>query len=85
VIAAQLVDMVEANPQATRIVLSPRKLAELKKELSSCCVYPTRDYFLDLPIVTERPGLYCRNCGATLEPVICSYCKTPSEIIELQD
>jgi hypothetical protein len=29
-------------------------------------------------IVKGRMAAYCRNCGAPIEPEVCSYCKTPS-------
>lgn len=70
------------------VVLSPRKLMELKREcynwLEVSGVGPGDNYFAGLSIKTRRLTGFCRACGAPAEPNVCSYCRTPSEIVELE-
>jgi hypothetical protein len=40
---------------------------------------------MGVPVVMEAPREFCRNCGAAAEPDECSYCKSPSETIEVQE
>lgn len=83
-VLGQLVSMVVANPDAREIVMTPHKLAELRKESFAACLlvvgYDSR--FLGLPIRKAPTRAFCRNCGAPIEPV-CSYCKSLADYVEL--
>ena len=87
-VADRLSAMIVANPDAKRIVLSTRLFYELRRSVPWGMLYvqavSDEMLFEGLPIVRVRPSIFCRNCGAPIEPMECSYCKTPSEIIELE-
>ncbi len=91
-VAAVIEAKLEACPGAKRIVLDPRNLAELKREVMPwrvACGEPWLDggsytTFWGVPIHTEMPREFCRNCGAPIEPNECSYCKTSSTIITVE-
>lgn len=88
-LAHRIGHMLVYNPDATRIVLDLKSFTQLKKEVMS---YRRLDgdymgekwTFFGLPIHTEMPREFCRNCGAPIEPNECSYCKTSSTIITVE-
>jgi hypothetical protein len=84
----RLSDLLASQPEAERIVMSPQRYAELAKTQFECIrsVYRpgTTLMFDGRPVHRYRPVGFCRNCGAPSEPVRCSYCRSPSEFVEIQ-
>lgn len=88
-IVEQLIEKVCANPGASRIVLDPQRLADLKKELLRTFRWPADTapgfyLFMGLPIVLNMPSEFCRSCGAPIAPDVCSYCRQPSAVITVE-
>jgi len=89
-IITRIIDLVTANPDATVIKVTPQQRAKIVRECGPLgCVYGSglgisEDQIMGLKLVTKRPSLYCRCCGAPASPGVCSYCKTPSDLIELE-
>ena len=92
----RLTDLVAANPDAKRIVMVALTRSALLKECAPV-VYPWREWtvgeasrgkmrFWGLSVVPYLGSMeFCRNCGANIEPNVCSYCKTPSAVIQLEN
>lgn len=92
-IITRIIDLVTENPDATVIKVTPRQRAEIRREcgpLSS--IYGgsggsaglAEDQIMGLKLVTKRPSMYCRCCGAPASPGVCTYCRMPSDLIELE-
>lgn len=90
-IITRIIDLVTANPDATVIKVTPRQRAEIRRECGPVLAFyrdndgsAPEDQIMGLKLVTKRPSMYCRCCGAPALPGVCTYCKAPSDLIELE-
>ena len=77
-----------AGVEPVAVMLSTERYAQLMRDQWETCrsCYSQFHAQIDgVPVHKRRPTLFCPSCGAPIEPVACSYCLRPSNLIEIQD
>lgn len=71
------------------LVVNPQRYMQMAGELQACMRFVSDTgggsmYYMGMRVVMQAPDGFCRNCGAPIEPDVCSYCRSPSEYVTVE-